>query len=92
MTVQLPSPQQLCDVAKQCGLSLSDGDLASFRGLMAGSIGAYNLVECDAGRVPEVKYLRTPSHHPVAGRDSAQRLVPARRRHKGQYDGWRECR
>jgi len=64
MAVQLPSPEQLRDVAEQCGLSLSDADLASFRGLMAGSIGAYNLVDAMPDEVPEVKYPRTPGYRP----------------------------
>jgi amidase len=64
MPVQLPSPEQMRDVAKQCGLSLSDADLASFRGLMAGSIGAYSLIDAMADEVPEVKYPRTPGYRP----------------------------
>lgn len=43
MTVVLPTPAQLRSVAEQCGLSLTDDDVASFRGLMQGSIEAYNL-------------------------------------------------
>ena len=43
MTVVLPTPDQLRSVAAQCGLSLTDDDVASFSGLMQGSIEAYNL-------------------------------------------------
>jgi amidase len=64
MAVQLPSPEQLRDLARQCGLSLSEADLASFRGLMAGSIASYNLIDGMADEVPEVKYPRTPGYRP----------------------------
>ena len=64
MTVVLPTPAQLLDVAKQCGLSLTDADVASFRGLMQGSIEAYNLVGAMPDEVPEVKYPRTPGYRP----------------------------
>jgi hypothetical protein len=56
MTVQLPTIAQLRDVAKQCGLSLADADLESFRGLMAGSVGAYNIVDAMPDEVPRVVY------------------------------------
>ena len=58
MAVQMPSPQQMRDVARRCGLSLSEADLDSFRGLFAGYVAAYNLV--DAARqtgVPLVPFL-----------------------------------
>jgi amidase len=64
MAVPLPTPEQLQDVAKQCGLSLSEADLGSFRGLMAGSIAAYNLVDAMPDEVPLVKYPRTPGYRP----------------------------
>ena len=66
MTVVLPTPAQLRSVAEQCGLSLTDDDVASFRGLMQGSIEAYNLVAAMPDEVPEVKYPRTPGHRPSA--------------------------
>ena len=64
MTVQLPTIAQLRDVAKQCGLSLADADLESFRGLMAGSVGAYNIVDAMPDEVPRVVYPRTPGYRP----------------------------
>ena len=54
MTVALPTPAQLRSVAEQCGLALTDEDVASFRGLMQGSIEAYNLVGAMPDEVPEV--------------------------------------
>ena len=66
MTVVLPTPAQLRRVAEQCGLSLTDDDVASFRGLMQGSIEAYNLVGAMPDELPEVKYPRTPGYRPSA--------------------------
>ncbi|NEV02170.1 amidase [Bradyrhizobium uaiense] len=65
MTVVLPTPTQLRAVAEQCGLSLTDEDVTSFRGLMQGSIEAYNLVAQMPDELPEVKYPRTPGHRPA---------------------------
>ncbi|MGN1287378.1 MAG: amidase family protein, partial [Bradyrhizobium sp.] len=65
MTVVLPTPTQLRAVAEQCGLSLTDEDVASFRGLMQGSIEAYNLVAQMPDELPEVKYPRTPGYRPA---------------------------
>src|SRR6185437_12672194 len=64
MAVQLPSPEQMRDVARQCGLSLSEADVSSFRTLMAGSIGAYNLIDAMPDEVPPVRYPRTPGYRP----------------------------
>ena len=66
MTVQLPTIDQLRDVAKQCGLSLADADVKSFRGLMAGSVAAYNVVDAMPDEVPSGRYIRAP---PATGRD-----------------------
>ena len=64
MAVQMPSLEQMQDVARQCGLSLSPEDLESFRRLFAGSIGAYNTVDAMPDEVPRVKYARTPGYRP----------------------------
>ncbi len=64
MSVVLPTPTQLRAVADQCGLSLTDEDVASFRGLMQGSVEAYNLVAAMPDEVPAVKYPRTPGYRP----------------------------
>lgn len=65
MSVSLPTPSQLHDVAEQCGLSLTDEDVASFRGLMQGSVDAYNVVAAMPDELPEVKYPRTPGYRPL---------------------------
>lgn len=64
MSVVLPTPTQLRAVAEQCGLSLSDADIASFRGLMQSSVDAYNLIGAMPDEVPAVKYPRTPGYRP----------------------------
>jgi amidase len=64
MAVVPPTPKQLLAVAEQCGLSLTDEDVGSFRRLMQGSIDAYNLVAAMPDEVPPVKYARIPGHRP----------------------------
>jgi amidase len=64
LSVVLPTPTQLRAVAAQCGLALSDEDVASFRGLMQSSVDAYNLVGAMPDEVPPVKYPRTPGYRP----------------------------
>ena len=64
MAVTLPTPNELRAVAAQCGLSLTDEDVSSFRGLMQGSIDAYNAVAGMPDEVPPVKYPRTPGYQP----------------------------
>lgn len=64
MSVALPTPTQLRSIAEQCGLSLTDEDVASFRGLMQGSLEAYNLVAAMPDELPVVKYPRTPGYRP----------------------------
>jgi amidase len=62
----LPTPDQLRAVATQCGLSLTDEDVTSFRELMKGSVKAYNFVGSLPDEVPLVKYPRTPGYRPSA--------------------------
>ena len=45
MSVTVPTPQQLKEVAGQVGSSLTDGDIASFIALMKPSIEGYNVVD-----------------------------------------------
>src|SRR5882762_2614049 len=62
VVVQLPSPDRLREVGWQCGLSLDEADVASFRALMAGSVAADNLIDA----MPPVPYPRTPGYRPGA--------------------------
>lgn len=73
MAVQVPSPQQMREVATRCGLSLSDSDLESFRNLFGAYVGAYNVVDAMPDEVPAVKYPRTPGSrpHPEENRHNA---------------------
>ena len=45
MAVKLPNDAQLADVAERLGMSLSEADIASFKGLMAGYVAAYSGVK-----------------------------------------------
>src|SRR5260370_39809040 len=65
LSVVLPTPMQLRAVAAQCGLSLTDEDVVSFRGLMQGSVDAYNLVAAMPDEGPVVKYPATPCYRPA---------------------------
>ena len=64
MAVQNPTRDQLLEVAEQIGLSLSDDDVQSFLGLMAGNIDAYNIVDAMPDNLPEVRYPRVPGYRP----------------------------
>ena len=65
MPVQMPSPEQMRNVARQCGLSLSDPDLESFRQLFTGYVAAYNAVDAMPDEIPPVKYPRTAGARPT---------------------------
>ena len=64
MSVALPTPDQLRAIAEYCGLALTDEDVVSFRGLMQGSVDAYNAVAAMPDEVPIGKYPRTPGYRP----------------------------
>jgi amidase len=65
VAVALPTPDQLRVVAEQCGLALTDEDVTSFRGLMQGSVDAYNAVAAMPDEVPIVRYPRSPGYRPA---------------------------
>ncbi len=66
MPVRLPTVDQVLEIAKSFGMTLTAEDAASFRGLMAGSIASYNRLD----QLPEpklpVKYPRSPGYRPGA--------------------------
>ncbi|MCW5749221.1 MAG: amidase, partial [Alphaproteobacteria bacterium] len=64
MAVQVPTPEQLRDVAKDMGLSLTDADVDSFIGLIRPNVAAYNVVDAMPDNLPLVKYPRTPGYRP----------------------------
>src|SRR5271170_4606385 len=64
MSVQMPTREQLRAVARQCGLSLDDDSVDSFRALFTTYVDAYNTVAAMPDEVPRVKYPRTPGYRP----------------------------
>ncbi|MBQ76807.1 MAG: Asp-tRNA(Asn)/Glu-tRNA(Gln) amidotransferase GatCAB subunit A [Gammaproteobacteria bacterium] len=64
MTIELPTPQQLKEVADQLGLNLDDEDVETFRGLMGPNIEAFNQVDDMPDELPLVKYPREPGYRP----------------------------
>jgi len=64
MSVKRPTPSQLRDVAEDLGITLTDEDITSYLGLMAGSIAAYDAVDAMPDYLPQVKYPRTPGYRP----------------------------
>ena len=65
MAVQVPTEEQLREVAKDVGLSLSDSDVKSFIDLMRPGVAAYNVVDAMPDNLPRVKYPRTPGYRPT---------------------------
>lgn len=65
MVVQKMTPQQLRAAAEQVGLSLTEDDVTSYLGLLAGNIDAYNVVDGLPDYLPEVTYPRTPGYRPA---------------------------
>ncbi|WP_439397167.1 hypothetical protein ACRQ5Q_08870 [Bradyrhizobium sp. PMVTL-01] len=66
MSAVPPTPAQLRDVAGQCGLSITDEDIASFRGLIKGALEAYNYIDAVPDELPAVRYPRAPGYQPQA--------------------------
>ena len=64
MPVQMPTAEQLRDVADEMGLTLSEEDVRSFLGLISGSIDAYNIVDGLPDNLPRVRYPRVPGYRP----------------------------
>lgn len=64
MAVQVPTPQQLRQVADEIGLSLTDADVTSFIDLLRPNVAAYNVVDALPDNLPIVRYPRTPGYRP----------------------------
>ena len=75
MAVQMPTREQLRAVARQCGLSLDDASVDSFRALFTTYVDAYNTIAAMPDEVPRVKYPRTPGYRPGPEENQVQRLV-----------------
>jgi amidase len=65
--VELPSVDQLRDIAGQFGMTLGAEDAASFRGLMAGSVASYNRLDELTEPTLPVRYPRSRGYRPEAG-------------------------
>ena len=74
MAVQLPTPQQIRELADEMGLDLTDADVESYRGLFQKNVDAYNVVDAMPDNLPPVKYPRTPGYQP--------------RGEENQYNAW----
>src|SRR5580692_5065000 len=62
---RLPTVVQVLEIAKSFGMTLTEEDAASFRGLMAGSMASYaRLDELVEPKLP-VKYPRVPGYRPA---------------------------
>ena len=66
MPIEQPSHEELRAVAQRLNLTLSDEDVDTFRGLMAGSIDAANQVEAMEDDLPPVRYPRDAGAAPSA--------------------------
>src|SRR6516225_10822077 len=86
MSVQLPTPSQLLDVAGEAGLDLTDADVTSFIELMRPSVAAYNAVDAMADNLPAVRYPRTPGYRPV-GKENAHNAWYVKSTVKGAPNG-----
>jgi len=64
MSPQLPTTDQILDIAEYYGLRLNQADAASFRGLMAGPIASYSRLDELAEPKLPVKYPRVPGYRP----------------------------
>ncbi|MCY3670522.1 MAG: amidase [Alphaproteobacteria bacterium] len=86
MPVQMPTAEQLRDVADEMGLTLSEDDVQSFLGLIAGSIEAYNVVDGLPDNLPTVRYPRTPGYRPE-GEENKYNAWYYKTRIEGAADG-----
>ncbi|MEE1557096.1 MAG: amidase, partial [Alphaproteobacteria bacterium] len=66
MAVQVPTPDQIEDVADEIGLNVTEADVASYIELMRGTVEAYNVVDAMPDNLPQVSYARTPGYRPGA--------------------------
>ncbi|GAB4229430.1 MAG: amidase [Elainellaceae cyanobacterium] len=64
MGVKLPTIDELARIAKEFYLDLSEADLASFQGLMQGTLSSYDRIEQLTEPTLSVKYPRSPGYRP----------------------------
>ncbi|MDE0149002.1 MAG: amidase [Rhodospirillaceae bacterium] len=64
MTVRRPTLDQMRDIVRSFGMSMSDGEIESFLDLMEPTLAAYDRVDALRDAPPTVKYPRTPGTRP----------------------------
>jgi amidase len=66
MTVKKPTTDEMAEICKTLGMSMSRTEIDSFIEVMGGAVAAYNALEQMPDELPPVKYPRTPGHQPSA--------------------------
>ena len=64
MTVRRPTLDQMREIVRSFGMSMSDGEIQSFLDLMEPTLAAYDRVDALRDSPPKVKYPRTPGYRP----------------------------
>ncbi len=67
MTVRVPTPTEIGDIAKSFGMALTEADSVSYVGLIKGILTSYEVIDTLAEPKPTVKYPRTAGHRPEPG-------------------------
>ena len=70
MAIKPPTPDQICDIADDLGISLSDDDVKEFGEMIADTLTTfYAPLDAIPDYLPEPRYPRTPGHRPGADED-----------------------
>ena len=64
MAVQVPTSDQLWEVAEEIGLNLTEDDIKSYIELMRPNVDAYNLIDAMPDNLPKTNYARSPGYRP----------------------------
>lgn len=64
MSIRRPSLEQMRELTKGLGMSMSDREMLDYLAMMEGSFGAYDVVDSMPDNIPEVRYPRTPGRRP----------------------------
>ena len=64
MTVRRPTLDQMREIVRSFGMSMSDGEIQSFLDLMEPTLAAYDRIDALRDAPPAVKYPRTPGTRP----------------------------
>ena len=64
MAVQVPTSDQLWEVAEEIGLNLTEDDINSFIELMRPNVDAYNIIDAMPDNLPKTNYARSPGYRP----------------------------